>query len=264
MRESEQKMNSKITTSTKVTFPNSPDIFSISRICYEEPTGAVESLDILRRGFGHVFSGTIEQAEAEGWIFHVENEVTMEEINTLLGPDLEPQPLPLSDLPEKIAMLEGRLEEKQGVIDNLQHELSRANERVEKFRQQVQDVINGRNETLRQWAVEKVAKGNVTRAVANELLDQFAIDNVPGKYTGDAIFLDGSRIEGIVFEADDEGDWKGKVRDALEVGAVRVKYEVTIRDDEASHSVKVDEYDSYYAPDEEDSWVYFESIEEVQ
>lgn len=321
-----------VVPSTPVTYPPTPDLeYTISRIRYYPPDESgveqIQNIDITRKGYGHVFNGTVEEAKAEGFVFgepdpvevedavppmqfdvtitHVSgepvkvsgikynrrtNEVEAIKIASLgtgdrlftgtidearaagftldVIPIVEEGPevaeFPLTDMAERISILEGDAKQSQGIIDNLQHELSRANERVAALSRRAVEVAEHRDETLRQWAVEKVAKGNLTRAVANEMLDLFGIENVPGKFSGDAVFLDGSRIEAIVFEADDEDDWESKVRDALEIGTVRVKYEVTIQDADTTRSVKVDDDNSDYSPDESDSWVSFENVEEVE
>jgi hypothetical protein len=257
-------MKSNITPSTKVTYPATPDIqYGISRMRYVEETGVIESLDILRKGYGHVFSGTVEQAEAEGFIFHVEPEVTVEEVNDMLGIE----PLPLTDLAElvaeheqTIALLRAEIDQQRDSMETLNNELSKANGRVESFR----NVVNKQDDTVTEWAKKMVEQQKLRRADANVLMDALNIANLPGKYSGTVIFLDGSRIENVLFEADDEDGWKDRVRDSIEIGTVRVKYEVTIDDEDTPKRITVDEDNSDYSPDENDSWIDFEDIEEVE
>jgi hypothetical protein len=323
-------MKSNITPSTKVTHPNEPDArYSISRMRYVEATGAIESLDIIRMAYGHVFTGTVEQAEAQGFIFHVDaptslefhskashvsgepckvrgikwsqekQEVEMIRIDSLVtgldiftgtidearaagftieveripddlpvaevGPEVEE--LPLTDLAalvaeneETIALLRAEIDQQRNSMETLQNELSKANSRVETFR----NMVSKQDDTVTEWAKRMVEQQKLRRADANVLMDALNVPNLPGKFSGTVIFLDGSRLEAVVFEADDEDGWKDRVRDSLEVGTVRVKYEVTLSDDDTTRTIKVDEDNSDYSPDENDSWIDFEDIEEVE
>jgi FtsZ-binding cell division protein ZapB len=263
-------MKSNVTPSTKVTHPSEPDAqYSISRMRYVEETGAVQSIDIIRKAYGHVFTGTVEQAEAQGFIFHVEpSEVTVEEINTLLGPDLEPQPLPLTDLPEVIARLEGEVAQNLNTITTLQNELSKANDRVTQFHARCGDAERTLEEfrvSVRDSVIAAMSEHTLCKEGVNSFLESLDLDPIK---TGFMVTVEtpvGTVIGCVEVSGDDcQGEADRaieyvKERIESEIDKVDVDMTITITGSEDSNSEQITTDDDALVSD---SWIdsYIENL----
>jgi hypothetical protein len=253
-------MKSNITPSTKVTFPGLPEAsFSISRMRYVEETGAIENLDILRKSFGNVFTGTVEQAESEGFIFHVEPQVTVEEVNDMLG--IEPQPLPLTDLPERIAVLEAKVAQNLNTITTLQHELSKANERVTVFRTgcgNAERTLQEFKTSVRDNVIAAMAEHTLCREGVNAFLESLDLDPVKAGFMVTVETPNGTVIGCVEVSGDDcQGDADKaieyvKERIESEIDKVDVDMTITINGSEDSNSEQITTDDDALVSD---SWI---------
>lgn len=116
-------------------------------------------------------------------------------------------------------------------IDTLTHELARANERVEQFRQREHNAENRYNlfrESVSGWFSDAVSEGTLTKDEANSGLDALQLPRLTTKWRVTVQDSEYNTVLVVIVEADDEDEAIDQVRDDISVSATIKTVEYTL------------------------------------